>query len=167
MSFTASSLTALAATASPPEAHEQQLLDLDYSVLVQLGLFILLIAVLTQLLWKPYLRVRAERVSRVDGYRREAEQMEVNAASRLAQAEAALAEVRRIGSGERAMARAEARTREQTLIAEAQIDAQRVLANAQAKLEQTLAGERTKLATQTREIAARAARQILGREVAP
>jgi F0F1-type ATP synthase membrane subunit b/b' len=101
----------IAETASAPQVHAPQLIDLDGTVFVQLGLFLILALVLTRLLWKPYLRVRSERVTRVEGYRQEAARMEVEAAARLARAEADLAEARRVGSGERVVARAEAHAR--------------------------------------------------------
>src|SRR5262252_5615191 len=104
----------LLTTAVAPTSHEPQLIDLDGTTFIQLGLFLLLMAVLNRFLWKPYLKVRGERTDRVDGYRQEAARLEADAASRLARAEAALAEARRVGSGERAVARAEAHAREQT-----------------------------------------------------
>jgi peptidoglycan/LPS O-acetylase OafA/YrhL len=44
-----------------PTSHEPQLIDLDQTVFVQLGIFLLLALVLWRLLWRPYLRVREER----------------------------------------------------------------------------------------------------------
>ena len=149
-----------------PESHEPQLIDLDQTVFVQLGIFLVLVLVLGRLLWRPYLLVRGERVTRVEGYRQEAMRLEADAAERLARAEAALAEARRRGAGERAVARAEAQAREQTLLAEANADAQRTVAAARVRLDDTLARERTKLVAEADEIARRAARKILGREVA-
>jgi F-type H+-transporting ATPase subunit b len=140
-------------------------MDLDLTLFVQLGLFLLLMAVLHQLLWKPYLRVRAERVSRVEGYREEATRMETEAAARLARTEAALADARRLGSGERSRARAEAQAREQSLMVEAQAAAQRQLAQARARLEASTAAERAKLEAEVTQIALEASRKILGREV--
>jgi F-type H+-transporting ATPase subunit b len=145
--------------------HDPQLLDLDWTVLVQLGIFLVVMFLLTRLLWRPYLRVRSERVSRVDGYRRDAERMEAEAAERLARAESELAEVRRVGSGERALARQEARAREQTVLAEAQAEAQRTLAEAGKRLEATLQAERAKVEVTARELGRQAVRRILGREV--
>jgi len=141
------------------------LIDVDGTVLVQLGLFLLLAFVLTKLLWKPYLRVRAERVSRVDGYRKDAARMEVDAAARLARAEAELGEARRVGSGDRAVARAEAQAREQTLLAEANAEAQRTLGDARKKLDTMVTTQRARLDADARGIAVQAARRILGREV--
>ncbi|HEY4395879.1 MAG TPA: ATP synthase F0 subunit B [Polyangia bacterium] len=147
-----------------PVSHEPQLIDLDQTVFVQFGIFLLLALVLYQFLWKPYLRVRGERVTRVEGYRQDAVKMDADAAERLAKAEVALNVARREGTGERAKARAEAQTREAAVLAEANAEAQKTLAAARARLDATLATERSKLETQTREVAATAARRILGRE---
>jgi F-type H+-transporting ATPase subunit b len=151
--------------AGAPQSHEPQLIDIDGTVFLQLGLFLLLMFALTRLLWRPYLRVRNERVSRVDGYREDAARLETEAAARLARAEAALAEARRVGSGERAVARAEAQAREQTLLAEANAAAQRTLAEARARLEASLAAERAQIVRRAAEMGRQAARRILGREV--
>ena len=161
MDFTTISLLTAA-----PKSHEPQLIDVDQTAFVQLGLFLLLMLVLWRLLWKPYLRVRGERVARVEGYREEAAKLEADAQQRLDRAEAALAEARRVGAGERAVARAEAHAREQTLLAEANAAAQQALAAARAELAATVAAERSKLGTEAAETAREAARKILGREVA-
>jgi F-type H+-transporting ATPase subunit b len=151
--------------AAAPQVHEPQLIDLDGTVFVQLGLFLLLVVVLYRFLWKPYLKVRDERVTRVEGYRAEAARLDADADARLARLEADLAEARRIGIGERAVARAEAQAREQTLMAEAQAAAQKTLAEARAQLDAALAAERPKLQQKAVEIGREAARKILGREV--
>jgi F-type H+-transporting ATPase subunit b len=149
-----------------PVSNEPQLIDLDKTVFVQLGIFLLLALVLWQFLWKPYLRVRGERVTRVEGYRQDAVKMDADAAERLAKAEIALNAARREGVGERAKSRAEAQAREAVVLAEANAEAQKTLAAARAKLDATLATERAKLEGETRQVAATAARRILGREAA-
>jgi F-type H+-transporting ATPase subunit b len=151
--------------ATAPESHEPQLIDLDGTVFVQLGMFLLLMAILRQFLWKPYLKVKGERVARVDGYREEATRLEAEAASRLAKAEAALAEARRVGAGERAEARAVAQKRENELLAQANASAQKALADARARVNASLATERAKLQQTAAEVGTQAARKILGREV--
>jgi F-type H+-transporting ATPase subunit b len=158
------SALALLLTAAP-QAHEPQLIDVDGTIFLQLGIFLVLMFVLGRFLWKPYLRVRTERVARVEGYREEAVQLEADAQQRLARADAALAEARRTGAGERAVARAEAHAREQTLLAEATAAAQRKLADARGRLIAAVQAERTKLESESSQVAAEAARKILGREV--
>jgi F-type H+-transporting ATPase subunit b len=148
-----------------PEAHEPQLIDVDGTIFIQFGIFLALLLVLSRFLWRPYLRVRTERVARVEGYREEAAKLEVDAQQRLARADAALAEARRVGAGERAVARAEAHAREQTLLAEANAAAQRKLAEARTRLNAVVEAERTKLDADSSRVANEAARKILGREV--
>jgi F-type H+-transporting ATPase subunit b len=158
-----SALLLLAAAA--PESHEPQLIDLDGTAFVQLGLFLLLLVVLRQFLWKPYLKVLGERTTRVDGYKQDAVRLDAEAAARLAQAEAALAEARRVGAGVRVEARAAAAKREHEILAAANATAQKTLAEARARVSATLAAERAKLQQTAAEIGTRAAGKILGREV--
>jgi F-type H+-transporting ATPase subunit b len=149
-----------------PESPEPQLIDLDATAFVQLGCFLVVLVVLRQFLWKPYLKVLGERTTRVEGYKQEATRLDAEAAARLAKAEAALAEARRAGAGERIEARAVAHRREQELLAAANAEAQKALAEARARVAATLAAERAKLQQTAAEIGAQAARKILGREVA-
>ena len=148
-----------------PQSHEPQLIDVDATFFLQLGIFLLLLLVLGRFLWKPYLRVRTERVARVEGYREEATRLEADAQQRLARADGALAEARRVGAAERAVARAEAHAREQTLLAEATAAAQRKLAEARTRLSAAIEAERKKLEGDSSDVAMAAARKILGREV--
>jgi F-type H+-transporting ATPase subunit b len=160
-----SPLAFVSETSTAARSHAPQLIDVDGTVFVQLGLFLVLTFVLTQLLWKPYLRVRHERVSRVDGYRRDAAKMETDAADRLTRVEARLAEARRVGSSERSGARAESQATEQRLIAEAQGAAQKTLQAARERLDGTVAAERVRLEAGVRSLATQAATSILGRAV--
>jgi F0F1-type ATP synthase membrane subunit b/b' len=148
-----------------PQSHEPQLIDLDGTVFIQFGLFLLLMAVLRQFLWRPYLKIRGERVTRVEGYKEEAVRLEAEAARRLAQAETALAEARRVGAGERAEARAVAQRREREVLAGANAAAQKTLAEARARVEAALQSERAKLQQTAADVGLQAARKILGREV--
>jgi F-type H+-transporting ATPase subunit b len=159
-----SSALLLVSTAAP-ETHEPQLIDLDGTAYVQLGFFLVLLVILRQFLWKPYLKVLGERTTRVEGYKQEAVRLDAEAAARLAKAEAALAEARRVGASERVDARNAAQKREQELLAAANAEAQKALADARARVAATLAAERTKLQQTAAEIGTQAARKILGREV--
>src|SRR5882672_7972956 len=148
-----------------PQSREPQLIDLDGTAFIQFGLFLLLMLVLRRFLWRPYLKILGERTTRVDGYKQEAVRLDAEAAARLAKAEAALAEARRVGAGERAEARAVAHKREQEVLAAANAAAQKTLAEARARVGVALAGERAKLQQTAGAMGAQAARKILGREV--
>jgi F-type H+-transporting ATPase subunit b len=153
-------------TGSAPQAGEQQLLDIDSTVFVMLGLFLLLAFILTRWLWKPYLRVRDERVRRVEGARDEAERLDTNSAGRLARIEAQLAEARKAGNSERAQMRAQALTREQQIVTEAQAAAHKMLAEARIKLDAALTTERARLQASAATLGREIAEKALGRRLA-
>jgi F-type H+-transporting ATPase subunit b len=151
---------------SVPQAGEQQLLDIDSTVFVMLGLFLLLAFILTRWLWKPYLRVRDERVRRIEGAHAEAEHLEANSAGRLARIEAQLAEARKAGNAERAQMRAQALVREQQIVTEAQTAAHKMLAEARAKLDAALTAERARLEASAATLGREIAEKTLGRRLA-
>ena len=152
-------------SATAPQATESQLLDVDGTVFVMLGLFVLALAVLTPLLWKPYIRIKGERTTKVEGYRAQAEQMEVDAKARFEKVEKQLAEARREGAGALAVARVQAHSREQTLLAHAHTQAQATLAEAKAKLEAAMAAQKANLDQKAEALGREAAAKVLGRSV--
>jgi F-type H+-transporting ATPase subunit b len=164
MNLTSMFLTLAQATA--PESKEQQLLDVDGTMFVQFGLFLLCMLILTRFLWRPYLKVRAERVSRVEGHKEEARRLEAEAAIRLNRVEAELAEARRAGSAERARVRSEAVAREQKILAAAQGEAQKALGEARGRIEAALTKERASIASRAEALGLEAAERILGRRIA-
>lgn len=153
------------AGAKAPEAAEQQLLDVDGTLFINLGLFLVAMFLLTQLLWKPYLRVRAERTSRIEGEKENAKRLEGEAAARLGRVDAELAEARRAGSNERARVRSEAQRREQEVLARAQAAAQKTLADGRARVEAAMTAERATLAKRAEALGREAAEKVLGRQV--
>jgi F-type H+-transporting ATPase subunit b len=157
-------LSALAASA--PQAPDQQLLDVDGTVFVMLGLFFLVLIALTRLLWKPYLRVKEERVSRVEGYREEATRLESEASARLGRIESQLVEARRAASAERGRVQSEAQLAEQKILAEAQAAAQKILSEARAKLDAAFAAEHAKLQLRAASLGREITEKVLGRPVA-
>jgi F-type H+-transporting ATPase subunit b len=155
--------TTLLATA--PRAEESQLLDIDGSVLVMLGIFLLLLLILWRFLWRPYLRVRDERVARTEGAREQAARLEADAAARMGKVEGALTEARRAAIAEMGKLRQEAQTREQQLVAQAQDAARKMLVEARAKLDVAVANEKANLREQTTLIGRQIAEKALGRSL--
>lgn len=149
-----------------PRSEETQLLDVDGTVFVMLGIFLLLLLILWQFLWKPYLRVRDERVARVEGAREKAAKLEADAATRLARIESALAEARRVGLAETNQMRLVAQEREQQLLTEAQQAAHKLLVQARAQLDTTLVTEKANLQKHTDLLARQIAEKALGRRLA-
>jgi F-type H+-transporting ATPase subunit b len=163
-SFIHSALAAAGARA--PEAHEQQLLDVDGTLFLNLGLFLLSMFLLTRFLWRPYLQVRAQRSTRVEGYKEEAKRLEGEAAARLSRIESELAEARRAGSSERARVRTEAQRREQEILTAAQASAQKALREARAQVEAAFDAERATLGARAEALGREAAEKVLGRRIA-
>jgi len=156
----------LQTAAAAPRSAEVQLLDLDGTVFVMLGLFLVLLGVLWLFLWRPYLRVRDERVARTDGARAQAARLEADTAARLTRVENALAEARRAGDADSNKLRQEAQAREQQILAEAQAAGRKMMAEARAKLDATVAAERASLQQQTAVLAREIAEKALGRSLA-
>ena len=159
-------LQATTTLGTAPRSAETQLLDVDGTVFVMLGIFLILLLILWQFLWKPYLRVRDERTSRVDGAREKAAQLEADTTARLSHIETALAEARRNGLAETSKLRLEAQAREQQIITEAQEAARKMLAQARAQIDATLAIEKVNLQKHTDLLACQIAEKALGRRLA-
>jgi F-type H+-transporting ATPase subunit b len=152
--------------ASAPRSAEAQLLDIDGTVFVMLGIFLVLLLILWVFLWKPYLRVRDERVARVEGAREKAAQFETDSATRLARIESALTEARRSGTGETSKLRLEAQSREQQIITEAQDAARKMMVAARAEIDAALATEKANLQKHTDLLGRQIAEKALGRRLA-
>ena len=149
-----------------PRSEETQLLDLDGTVFVMLGIFLALLVILWRFLWQPYLRVRDERVARVEGAREKAATLEADAATRLVRIETALAEARRNAGAETAKLRTEAQASEQQLITQAQDSARAMMVEARSKLDTALATEKANLQKHTKDLARQIAEKTLGRRLA-
>src|SRR5688500_20273796 len=91
------------------------LIDIDWTVLVQFGLFLLLLLVSNSLLFQPYLRLRERRKEGIDGARAEAERMTAQADAELAGYEKQLAAARSRANEEGRKLRAEAAGHEQAV----------------------------------------------------
>jgi F-type H+-transporting ATPase subunit b len=125
-----------------------------------------LLLILWQFLWKPYLRVRDERVARTEGVRATAVELESKAAARLARVEAALAEARKSGAAEMSKLRLEAQAKERQIIAESQDAARKMLAEARTKLDASVATEKAALQNEASVLARQIAEKALGRRLA-
>ena len=167
LSFLSPETIAAAHEAVHEAAHEAQpLIDLDNTVFVQLGLFLLMLVVLHFLVFKPFLQARGERDDRIEGERRRAQEMEAAAQAKIADFEGRLEKAKQSGVAMAVAARGEAGKRERAILDSARTEAQALL-ESQRKAAQT-AGEaaRVRLARDTEGSARRLASRILGREVA-
>ena len=142
------------------------LFDIDGTVFVQFGLFLLLYVVSNQLLFKPYLRLRQRRTEGIDGARAEAERMTAQADSKLADYEKQLAAARSRANEEGRKVRAEASQHEKDVTDKARGEAQKSIDEATAKMRQETEAARLQLLPQANQLAKQIASKLLGREVA-
>jgi F-type H+-transporting ATPase subunit b len=142
------------------------LIDIDWTVLVQFGLFLLLFAVSNKLLFQPYLRLRERRKQGIDGARAEAERMTAQADAKWADYEKQLAAARSRANEEGRKVRGEAALHEKDVTDKARGEAQKAIDEATAKMRQETEAARLQLLPQANTLARQIASKLLGREVA-
>ena len=142
------------------------LIDIDWTVAVQFGLFLLLFFVSNKLLFQPYLRLRERRKEGIDGARAEAERMTATADAKLADYEKHLAAAKNRANEEGRKVRAEAAAHEKDVTDKARGEAQKSIDEATAKMRQETDAARLQLLPQANTLARQIASKLLGREVA-
>jgi F-type H+-transporting ATPase subunit b len=152
-------LTAAAAAESP-------LIDLDSTVFLQLFIFLVSAFLLTRVLFRPYLKVRAAREAGIEGAKEQARKMEEEARARMAEYDAAFTKAKVRATEERTKLRLEATERERQIVEDARQKTQTAVDDARKKLDQEAAEARRQLGPQADQIARSIAKKILGREVA-
>jgi F-type H+-transporting ATPase subunit b len=153
-------MLAHAEEASPP------LIDLDGTTFVQLGLFLILLAVLSKTLFGPYLKMRDQRDRSIDGAKKEAASMGDEGRHIVEDYDRKLAEAKRKGNTERDRLRQEGVVHEREVLGKARAQVQGALDTAQKKIVADTATGRVALAAEATPLARKVASKILGREVA-
>ena len=153
-------MAAAAAAGEPP------IIDLDSTLFLQLGLFLLAAFLLSRFLFRPYLKVRAAREAGIDGAREQAHRLDEEAKTRLADYQGRLEAARLTAASEHAKVRDVALQRDRERETEARTRTQAELETARVDLESATATARRALEPRTQEIARAIARRLLGREVA-
>ena len=142
------------------------LIDIDLTVFVQFGLFLLLLWISNKLLFQPYLQLRERRKAVIEGARAEAERMTASADAKLADYEKQLAGARGRANDEARKVRAEATAHEKDVTDKARAEAQKAIDEATAKMKQETDAARLQLLPQANTLARQIASKLLGREVA-
>jgi F-type H+-transporting ATPase subunit b len=141
-------------------------MDIDRTMLVQSGIFVLLIVVLSPLLFKPLLRLLEERERRTDGARHEAREMQDKAESLLERYQAKLDDVRRVASQERERLRGETLQLESKILGEARLATAKFVQEGRERIERETAKVRHEMGVHSQAIAREIGAKVLGREVA-
>ena len=142
------------------------LIDIDLTVFVQFGLFLLLFVAANKLLFQPYLALRERRKAGIEGARGEAERMTAQADAKLADYEKQLASARTRANEEGRKVRSEATAHEKDVTDKARAEAQKAIDEATAKMKAETDAARLQLLPQANVLAKQIASKLLGREVA-
>ncbi len=147
-------------------AAEHPLIDLDSTVFVQLGIFLVTTTVLNHFLFQPFLAMRAQRELAIDGAKDEARRMEDQANAAVADYEDKFGKAKLKAYEERLALRGKALGREREISDAARQKSQAALETARVELARDTEAARAELAPRAQDIAHRIAQKILGREVA-
>ncbi|HJZ84781.1 MAG TPA: hypothetical protein VKN99_06390 [Polyangia bacterium] len=150
----------------PPEAAPPPLIDLDGTVFVQFGLYLLMLLILHVLVFRPFLQARSEREDRIEGERRRAREMEEAAQKKIADFEARLEKAKQAGIQMRNQARGQAAAREREILERARTETQALLESRRLQAHKAGQAARQRLHTQAEAWGRTLAARILGREVA-
>jgi F-type H+-transporting ATPase subunit b len=138
-------------------------MSIDYTLVVQIALFVALWVVLKRLWFDPALRVIRERTARSEGAVKEARAIQAEAQRLRAEHAAALDQAKGEAQSEMQEMLRQAEAEQQRLIAEARAEAQRTLTDVRAQVAEEVASARLGLRDSAGEIARIVAQKILGR----
>lgn len=141
------------------------LIDIDHTLWIQLGIFLVLMLFLSKAVFKPYLKLRAARDEGIAGARNAAKTMQRDAEARVADYDARLQVARQRGVEEKARLRAEGAEREREVLGLARTETERAVEQARASLQQQATKLRADMAPRVSELAAAMAKKLLGRDV--
>ena len=141
------------------------LIDIDGTVFVQFGLFLLVFLIARTFLFKPYLALRERRKTATEGARAEADRMTAQAEAKLADYEKQLAAARSRANDEGRKVRAEAIAHEKDVTDRARATTQKATDEAMARMKAETDAARLQLLPQANALARQIASKLLGREV--
>jgi len=141
------------------------LIDIDATLFVLLGLFLLLYVFLRVALFRPVLRVFDEREKRIEGAKAEAREMQEKATTALFQYEAFLKEARAQGAQDREALRVEGQKLAREIVDVVRKETSAELAKGKAVLQAELATAQASIDREAAALAQQAATRLLGRPV--
>jgi len=138
----------------------------DYTLVYQLIIFLVLWAILSKVVFRPYLGLLDERDRKTSGARREAADLELEAERLKAEYDEKIAQAEAAGSVAKESILNEARQRRDELLTRAREEASSALESVRQELQSQIVKERQLAAAEAQNVARDMARKILGRDVA-
>jgi F-type H+-transporting ATPase subunit b len=140
-------------------------IDIDLSFLIQLINFLVLLAVLNILLYKPIRKVLAERQGKIADAKSRAEGVDQDVQVKMAEYEARLKEMKSGAADERAALVKEAQVEEAAILESARKDASETIAAIKARIAKEAADARTILQEQAKILSVDICEKVLGRSL--
>jgi len=142
------------------------MISLDYSVVYQFALFLVLGVILNKVLFRPYLTLLEERERKTTGAQHDSTDLEREGARLRAQYEEKIAQAQATGYAAKELIAQEGRQQREKVLTQAREAATNMLEAVQQEVEIQLQKERQLIATEVKTLAHEMASKILGRDVA-
>jgi F-type H+-transporting ATPase subunit b len=137
-------------------------LDFDYTVVFQMGIFVLLMFLLEPLLFQPVLRIVALREEKTEGARARARALEERAGELLKRYEKELERVHRVAAEERERLRQETSALEAEILEQARRSTTKVLEDGRRRIESEVSRIRFDLGRESEQLSRRIVERVLG-----
>jgi F-type H+-transporting ATPase subunit b len=141
------------------------LVDLDNTVFIQFGIFMVLLLVLNRLVFRPYLALLRERHENIDGAKEEAQRANCDAEQALLTYEEQIMKARKDASASRLRHREEGEMKASEVLAEARKEGEAKLQATRLKINKSAQAATLALRTRADQIASDVAAKLLGRRV--
>ena len=141
------------------------MISLDYSVVYQIFLFVILWLILSKLLFRPYLDLLEERERKTIGTQHDSTDLEHEGARLRMQYEEKIAQAQAAGYTDKEAILQEARQQREKVLNQAREEAMGILEGVRREVESQIQKERQFAAAEVRTIAQEMASKVLGRNV--
>lgn len=142
------------------------MIQLDFSVLTQIILFIGLWLILRRVLFEPYMRLLQNREQRTDGLQAQAETLTREGQQLQAEYEAAIARAREEGESIKNEIRGEAEQARERIVSEGQSIASQTLQAVRQEIARDMTAARERTAKEAEALASEMVEKVLGRKIA-
>jgi F-type H+-transporting ATPase subunit b len=147
------------------DSKNDQMISLDYSVVYQIVLFLIVWLILSKVLFRPYLGLLDERERRTIGTQHDSTDLEQEGARLRAQYEERIAQAQAAGYAAKEAILQEARRQRERVLNQAREEAMGMLEGVRREVENQIQKERQFAAAEVRTIAQEMASKVLGRNV--
>ncbi|HSF60021.1 MAG TPA: ATP synthase F0 subunit B [Candidatus Binatia bacterium] len=141
------------------------MISLDYSVVYQVVLFLVVWVILSKVLFRPYVSLLEERERKTTGAEHDLSELEHEAARLRAQYEEKIAQAQAAGNGAKEAILQDARQQREGVLTQAREEAMSILEGVRRELANQMQKERQLAAAEVRAIAQEMATKVLGRNV--